>query len=110
MNAHSTEAECDLSGDELEVAIPVLRPCLPSAERLLPYLRRIDATRLYTSWGPLALELEERLCRVFSLPHGGVVSASSGTSALTAAILTAAGRGAGGRRLATVPALTFLPP
>ena len=58
--------------------IPVLRPRLPSAEQLLPYLRRIDATRIYTSWGPLALELEERLCRRFSLPVGGVVSASSG--------------------------------
>src|SRR4051794_12737287 len=27
--------------------IPVLRPQLPCAERLLPYLRRIDETRLY---------------------------------------------------------------
>ena len=108
MNTHSTEAELDPSVDQLEAPIPVLRPCLPSAERLLPYLRRIDATRVYTSWGPLALELEERLCRRFSLPPGGVVSAGSGTSALTAAILTAAGRAAGGRRLAIVPALTFV--
>ena len=108
MNAHSTEAQLDPSGDQLGATIPVLRPSLPSAERLLPYLRRIDATRIYTSWGPLALELEERLCRLFSLPPGGVVSAGSGTSALTAAILTAAGRATGGRRLAIVPALTFV--
>ena len=92
----------------LEPTIPVLRPRLPSAEQLLPYLRRIDATRVYTTWGPLALELEERLCRRFSLPFGGVVSASSGTSALTAAILTAAGRAAGRRGVAIVPALTFV--
>ena len=108
MDAYSTDAELDAAGDQVERMIPVLRPRLPSAEQLLPYLRRIDATRIYTSWGPLALELEERLCRRFSLPVGGVVSASSGTSALTAAILTAAGRAAGRRRLAIVPALTFV--
>ena len=108
MDAHSTEAEFDPAVDQVEPTIPVLRPRLPSAEQLLPYLRRIDATRVYTSWGPLALELEERLCRRFSLPVGGVVSASSGTSALTAAILTAAGRAAGRRGLAIVPALTFV--
>lgn len=88
--------------------IPVLRPSLPTAEQLLPYLRRIDATRVYTNWGPLTLELEERLCRRFSLPLGGVVSASSGTSALTAAILASAGLAQGRRRLAIVPALTFV--
>jgi dTDP-4-amino-4,6-dideoxygalactose transaminase len=108
MSARSTKAELDQAGDEVEPTIPVLRPRLPSAERLLPYLRQIDATRVYTSWGPLALELEERLRRLFSLPPGGVVSAASGTSALTAAILTAAGRQAGGQRLAIVPALTFV--
>jgi dTDP-4-amino-4,6-dideoxygalactose transaminase len=108
MDAYSTEAELHPAGDQVEATIPVLRPRLPSAEQLLPYLRRIDARRVYTSWGPLALELEERLCRRFSLPVGGIVSASSGTSALTAAILTAAGRAADGRRLAIVPALTFV--
>jgi dTDP-4-amino-4,6-dideoxygalactose transaminase len=108
MNARSTQTEIDPAADQVEPTIPVLRPCLPSAERLLPYLRRIDATRVYTSWGPLVLELEERLCRRFSLPPGGVVSASSGTSALTAAILASAGRAASGRRFAIVPALTFV--
>lgn len=108
MSAHSTEGDFESAGALVESTIPVLRPCLPSAERLLPYLRRIDATRVYTNWGPLALELEERLCRSFSLPPGGVVSASSGTAALTAAILAAAGRAASGRRFAIVPALTFV--
>jgi dTDP-4-amino-4,6-dideoxygalactose transaminase len=103
-----TEGVFDSASAQVEATIPVLRPRLPSAEQLLPYLRRIDATRVYSSWGPLALELEERLCRRFSLPVGGVVSAGSGTSALTGAILTAAGRAAGGRRLAIVPALTFV--
>jgi dTDP-4-amino-4,6-dideoxygalactose transaminase len=108
MNTRSTQAAPDAAADQVEPTIPVLRPCLPSAERLLPYLQRMDATRVYTTWGPLALELEERLCRRFSLPLGGVVSAGSGTSALTAAILAAAGPASGRPRLAIVPALTFV--
>lgn len=108
MSAHSTEAEFRAAGDEADQTIPVLRPRLPPAERLLPYLRRIDETRVYTNWGPLAEELENRLCRCFSLPRGGVVSAGSGTSALIAAILAAAGRATRERRSAIVPALTFV--
>ncbi len=108
VNSHSTPLELIPADGQVEPTIPLLRPSLPTAEQLLPYLRRIDATRVYTNWGPLALELEERLCRRFSLPLGGVVSASSGTSALIAAILTTAGRAEGRRRLAIVPALTFV--
>ena len=108
MDAHSTETEFDRAGDQVEPTIPVLRPGLPSADQLLPYLRRIDASRFYTSWGPLVMELEERLCRCFSLPRGGVVAAGSGTSALIAAILIAAGRATGGRRVAIIPAFTFV--
>ena len=87
--------------------IPVLRPRLPPAERLLPYLQRIDATRIYTNWGPLSSEFEGRLARTLSLPDGGVVSASSGTSALVGAILAAAGR-ADRKPLALIPAFTFV--
>jgi dTDP-4-amino-4,6-dideoxygalactose transaminase len=87
--------------------IPVLRPQLPRAERLLPYLRRIDDTRLYSNHGPLSLELERRLSEVLHLPPGGLVVASSGTAALVGAILAAAGRASPERRLAIIPAFTF---
>ena len=88
--------------------IPVLRPLLPQADRLLPYLRRIDASRIYTNWGPLASELECRLSGQFGLTDGGVVSASSGTSALIGAILASAGRASSDRPFAIVPAFTFV--
>jgi dTDP-4-amino-4,6-dideoxygalactose transaminase len=88
--------------------IPVLRPLLPDAGRLLPYLRRIDASRTYTNWGPLASELEARLASKFGLPTGGVTSASSGTAALVGAILATAGRALADRPLALVPAFTFV--
>lgn len=39
----------------------VLIPDLPSADDILPYLRRIDASRQYSNDGPLVAELERRL-------------------------------------------------
>jgi dTDP-4-amino-4,6-dideoxygalactose transaminase len=88
--------------------IPILRPQLPSAERLLPYLRRIDASRNYTNWGPLACELESRLSRVFGEARQCVVTTSSGTAALVGAILGTAGRAKAERPLALIPAFTFV--
>jgi dTDP-4-amino-4,6-dideoxygalactose transaminase len=81
---------------------------LPDAGRLLSYLRRIDANRTYTNWGPLASDLEARLGALFDLPSGCVTSAISGTGALTGAILASAGRATIERPLAIVPAFTFV--
>ena len=87
--------------------VPVLRPLLPSCDRLLPYLRRIDRARVYTNHGPLLAELEMRLSARFNLPVESVVCASSGTTALVGAILATAGRATAERPLALVPAFTF---
>jgi dTDP-4-amino-4,6-dideoxygalactose transaminase len=91
-----------------EPSIPVLRPLLPTVDRLLPYLARIDESRTYSNWGPLVYELQERLCRGLEQPPGSIVCASSGTTALVGAILATAGRAASDRPLAVVPALTFV--
>lgn len=88
--------------------LAALRPILPRAERLLPYLRRIDETRLYSNHGPLAREFETRLTGLLRLPANGAVSAGSGTAALAGAILATAGRASGRRRLAIMPAYTFI--
>src|SRR5436190_2207701 len=88
--------------------IPILRPQLPDANSLLRYLRRIDETRIYTNWGPLASELESRLSKHWSLPDASVVSASSGTTALMGAILATAGRARPNRPFAIVPTFTFV--
>lgn len=68
--------------------IPLLRPDLPTATELLPWLEQIDQRRWYTNFGPLAQLLEQRLCAlledngaVFARPLH-VASSSSGTSAL----------------------------
>src|SRR5579859_6230368 len=90
-----------------EQSVPVMRPLLPSADRLLPYLRRIDETRLYSNHGPLVLELERRLARHLQL-DAGVASANSGTSALIGAILAQVGFATKTRPLALMPAFTFV--
>ena len=87
--------------------VPAARPRLPPADRLLPYLRRIDEARIYSNWGPLCSELEARLSRYLRLPDGGFTSAASGTSALIGAVLASAGRASSARPLAILPAFTF---
>lgn len=83
-------------------------PVLPSADRLLPYLRTIDATRIYTNYGPLLLELEHRLARQMQLAEGSVICTSSGTTAIVGSILATAGRATAKRPLALIPAFTFV--
>src|ERR1022692_5351809 len=43
--------------------LPVLKPQLPPAASILPYLEAIDACRRYSNAGPLITQLEEELSR-----------------------------------------------
>lgn len=101
----SLPAKADTPGQSL---VRVLRPSLPTADRLLPYLKRIDETRIYSNFGPLVLEFETRLCNMLGLPPGAVVSASTGTAGLVGAILATSGRATEARNLALMPAYTFV--
>jgi dTDP-4-amino-4,6-dideoxygalactose transaminase len=86
--------------------IPLMRAQLPDTDALLPYLRRIDAARWYTNFGPLVNELEQQLARRLDADGDlAVVSLSSGTAALELA-LSAMQLPAGARVL--LPALTFV--
>ncbi len=89
-------------------SILVQRPLLPRAERLLPYLREIDETRVYSNFGALALRLGSRLEARFALPMHSVIVAASGTAALIGAILAAAGRATIERPYALLPSFTFV--
>lgn len=88
--------------------VAVLRPRLPHADSLLPYLRRLDANRMYSNHGPLAVEFELRIAERLGLPPGAFASASSGAAALVGAILATAGRATSARPLALVPDYTFV--
>lgn len=84
--------------------VPVARPRLPSAEAIFPYLKRIDAARWYSNFGPLLTEFEGRLAARF--PAGAeVVTIANATQALTLT-LSAMDLTPGG--YVAIPAWTFV--
>lgn len=86
--------------------IPLLVPHMPSADDVLPYLRQIDSNRHYTNFGPLNLEFEQRLSRLFDLEEGKqfITTVSNCTLGLELALL--AHRLPKGARV-LVPSITF---
>lgn len=93
---------------EVTDRITAYRPQLPGAQSLVPYLRRIDSTRIYSNHGPLVAELEQRLGERLGLGPQQLVCAASGTAALVAGILATAGRATAERPYALCPAYTFV--
>jgi len=85
--------------------VPVMRPKLPTAERLLGYLRRIDRSRFYSNFGPLVCALEERLAAHYGLPSENVTMVANATQGLTLAL---AAQGAKPGTLCAMPAWTFV--
>ena len=88
--------------------IPLLVPHMPSADDVMPYLRRIDHNRKYTNFGPLNEELERLIgeavpCSTGDAPH--VTTVSNCTVGIELA-LQAWGIKPGDRVL--VPAITFV--
>lgn len=67
--------------------IPIMRPLLPSADKILPYLKQIDSNRWYSNFGPLNLQLEERLAKIFKVSKDNLVTCNSATSGLTLSLL-----------------------
>jgi dTDP-4-amino-4,6-dideoxygalactose transaminase len=82
-----------------------MKPLLPTADTIAPYLQRIDAARWYTNAGPLLREFEQRLAQHFAVPATQLAVVCNGTTALSA-LLLAAGTKPGGRCL--LPAWTFV--
>jgi dTDP-4-amino-4,6-dideoxygalactose transaminase len=85
--------------------LPVMRPQLPATERLLPYLSRIDQSRIYSNFGPLTAEFEDRLAAHFALPGGAVTTVANATLGLTLAL---SAQGARPATLCLMPAWTFV--
>ena len=111
IDAHGIPAERAIPATQdepVKPSLPVLRPHLPSADRVLPYLRMIDESRVYSNFGPLNAQLETRLAMHLGLSPGSVTTASSGHAALLAAILAGTGRAKADRPLALIPAYTFV--
>jgi dTDP-4-amino-4,6-dideoxygalactose transaminase len=67
--------------------LPVMRPRLPSAAEIFPYLQSIDEARWYSNYGPLVTRLEQQVALRLGMTAGGVVTTASATAGLTAALL-----------------------
>ena len=85
--------------------IPIMRPKLPSVERLVPYLQSIDRSRFYSNFGPLALSLEERLAAHYGLGAGTVATVANATLGLALALMAQNARPG---TLCVLPAWTFV--
>lgn len=66
--------------------IEILRPSLPTAKDILPYLERIDTARWYSNFGPLEQQLRGRLAEHFGVSAEQTITASSATSGLIAVL------------------------
>lgn len=60
------------------------KPLLPTADKLRPYLERIDKSRWYSNYGELNAEYQSRLAELFGAP---CVTGSSATSLITATLM-----------------------
>ncbi len=66
--------------------VPVFKPTLPTAEKLLPFLKQIDANHWYTNQGPLVHLFERKLADHFGVSVDRVVTCANGTVGLTLAL------------------------
>lgn len=66
--------------------IRVMRPRLPAAAQIIPYIEEIDQNRWYSNFGPLAGDFEDRLAGHFASGPGSVVAVANGTLGLTFAL------------------------
>jgi dTDP-4-amino-4,6-dideoxygalactose transaminase len=85
--------------------ISIMRPKLPAAQKLMPYLTKIDSARVYTNFGPLASALADRLAAHYGFPNGTVCPVANGTLALMLALMA---QGAVPGTLCAIPAWTFV--
>ena len=67
--------------------IPVSVPKMPSVKALSRHLKQIDANRYYSNFGPLVKCLERRISTTIGSEQNTVVTASSGTMALSLSIM-----------------------
>lgn len=63
--------------------IPIMRPLLPKAEKILPFLQEIDANRWYSNFGPLTFRFEEKMAELFGVTSSALITVSNGTAAMS---------------------------
>lgn len=88
--------------------LPLLRPRLPEAKALLPYLERIDANAFYTNFGPLNKQLLERLTQWQAHQFGREVFGVTTANATLALELVLTDLDLPPKSRILLPALTFV--
>jgi dTDP-4-amino-4,6-dideoxygalactose transaminase len=73
---------------ETSPKIPLLIPKLPTFDKIVPYLKKIDENHWYTNWGPLTRELESKLAAHFKVAADHLVVVVNGTEALVLGLLS----------------------
>lgn len=86
----------------------VCRPLLPGLSEIGRYIEGIDRRRWYTNFGEATFQLSARLAAHFGLEQAQCVPASSGTDALTGALIAVAGRATAERPYCLMPSYTFV--
>lgn len=66
--------------------IDLFRPSLPKSYSVMPYLKRIDSSAVYSNFGPLVGELHTRLAEYFGVHKDQLVTLTNATLALEAAV------------------------
>lgn len=66
--------------------IPVMRPQLPTAEQVRPWLEAMDASHTFSNFGPLVRELENRHAKRLRVDPEQVVSIANATLGLMGAV------------------------
>lgn len=61
---------------------------MPAAEQVMPYLQQIDETSIYSNFGPLVTEFENRIASLFGVSPDQVASCSNATQAITGLLQT----------------------
>lgn len=89
----------------MDYDIPLMRPTLPQADVIMPYLAEIDSNRWYSNYGPLEQRLRSRFADMFSVDYQNIVMTSSGTLGLAMALREAS---AGESGLCLMPSFTFV--
>lgn len=90
------------AGHKIKSPVRVLLPLLPAVDEIVPYLRRIDASRIYTNYGPLATEFAARLAVLTCAPS--VTLTCNGTTAIEIALRAATS----GHGTCLMPSFTFI--
>ena len=69
----------------LKPSIPVMKPNLPKQKDIKKYVKRMDKSRIYSNYGPLVAQLENRFSEYFGVEKELVVLCANATLAIQGA-------------------------